>query len=699
MVGPAGSGKTTLVRQWLSRRRTPWSWISVDRPSDGPWGIAELVVLALQQIHAPGPLDAVDAISMGPRDTLLRAVVDELGDEPAETPAILVIDGAHHLDPHEWEQLSWFLAHAPASVHPVVICRFDPPMALGRERASGHLAEVRGDQLVFDLDETRRLVGAALGVEETDAVARLHAQTQGWAVGLRLALLACDDTADLDAVLAHFDGTHVTVAEYLLEEVLDRLPAATRDFVLATAIAPVLDADLATALTGVDDAHDLLERLAFDGVFVTAAQGGPPEYRFHPMLADLLQQELRLLDPDRFRAQHLRAADWHLADGEPIDAVDHLLAAHEFERAHRLVLDHFAALYRGAHRPDLSRWVQAVPDDVIAASLDRALEHCRALALLAEPAARPWYRHCDARVPQEGDDRRAQLLMLMSLHHGISGDLGELRSSRDEARRRSPEGATDPVAEIVASWEVRLETHLGDPELAVDLARDLLAAERSLLDDAPAYSALAGALDAAGRTEEAVAVALMAIETWHQAGEPDLPAMTDALVVAARDRRRSGHLDDAEGLLAPALALTADDKAPNLLGALATMEAAAVDRARGRAGWRRRLFALAEGLRTVHAPSTFVARVEAEAGATNLPRACTEVPTVPTSGEPLSERELTILRAMASHLTFPEIGRELHISRHTVKSHAQHIYRKLDAQSRSQAVATARRLGLLPPSG
>ena len=62
---------------------------------------------------------------------------------------------------------------------------------------------------------------------------------------------------------------------------------------------------------------------------------------------------------------------------------------------------------------------------------------------------------------------------------------------------------------------------------------------------------------------------------------------------------------------------------------------------------------------------------------------------------PLTDRELTILRAMSGHLTFPEIGRELHISRHTVKSHAQHIYQKLGARSRSGAVAAARRLGLL----
>ena len=63
--------------------------------------------------------------------------------------------------------------------------------------------------------------------------------------------------------------------------------------------------------------------------------------------------------------------------------------------------------------------------------------------------------------------------------------------------------------------------------------------------------------------------------------------------------------------------------------------------------------------------------------------------------EDLTDRERTILHLLASHLSFPEIGDELHISRHTVKSHVTRIYRKLGTTSRSEAIREARRLGLL----
>jgi LuxR family maltose regulon positive regulatory protein len=65
------------------------------------------------------------------------------------------------------------------------------------------------------------------------------------------------------------------------------------------------------------------------------------------------------------------------------------------------------------------------------------------------------------------------------------------------------------------------------------------------------------------------------------------------------------------------------------------------------------------------------------------------------SASALTAAELRLLPLLSTHLTFPEIGDELFVSRHTVKSQANSIYRKLDASSRSQAVAQARSLGLL----
>ena len=61
----------------------------------------------------------------------------------------------------------------------------------------------------------------------------------------------------------------------------------------------------------------------------------------------------------------------------------------------------------------------------------------------------------------------------------------------------------------------------------------------------------------------------------------------------------------------------------------------------------------------------------------------------------LSARELSLLRELPSLLTVAEIAEARAVSRNTVKTQAQAVYRKLDASSRSEAVVRARELGLL----
>lgn len=72
-----------------------------------------------------------------------------------------------------------------------------------------------------------------------------------------------------------------------------------------------------------------------------------------------------------------------------------------------------------------------------------------------------------------------------------------------------------------------------------------------------------------------------------------------------------------------------------------------------------------------------------------------------TSGESsrLTPRELDVLRLLAEGLSAGEIGLRLHLSESTVKSHVGHIYQKLGATNRAQALMTAMRVGLLSSIG
>jgi LuxR family transcriptional regulator, maltose regulon positive regulatory protein len=63
--------------------------------------------------------------------------------------------------------------------------------------------------------------------------------------------------------------------------------------------------------------------------------------------------------------------------------------------------------------------------------------------------------------------------------------------------------------------------------------------------------------------------------------------------------------------------------------------------------------------------------------------------------DPLTESEMRVLRLLPTNLSKREIGNELFLSLNTIKAHTKHLYAKLDAHTRRQAVERARELGLL----
>jgi DNA-binding CsgD family transcriptional regulator len=92
------------------------------------------------------------------------------------------------------------------------------------------------------------------------------------------------------------------------------------------------------------------------------------------------------------------------------------------------------------------------------------------------------------------------------------------------------------------------------------------------------------------------------------------------------------------------------------------------------------------------APGKVSAPLEAESESDRAPRR----PRAPQRlDDPLSERELEVLRLLDSGRTNSEVARALFISVGTVKSHTGNIYRKLDAKNRTEALARARELELL----
>jgi LuxR family maltose regulon positive regulatory protein len=693
ITGPAGYGKTTLVRQWLAGVEHSWCWITVDQTVAEPDVFWPVLVRAVQRCRPDSALDSVDVIGadrIDPTAVARTLVEDLLTIDNSEGPAIIVIDDAHLLQSPCWQDLEWVISHQPPALHLVVISRSDPPFGTARLRALGWLTEIRQRELSLSRDDTRALAERCAGHAVDDDLADvLFERTEGWAAGVRLSLLALERGAKREDLLSEHAGPGL-VSELLIAEALDRQPPEVRSFLQDTSVATVLDSELCAELTGRDDCRAMLRRLAHEHVFVTAVDGEVERYRYHPLFAEALRLELRASNPGAETAQHRRAARWYERRGAFSAAIEHALDAGDYDLALSLIVEHLGELGAAGERQALGRWLLRIPDSFVGTDSDRAVRHCEALLYIVRREWMPALRRADALVGDDRPDLRARIELFRAFQRGGQGYLDRFSQQVAKARALRPPGVVEPFDEVVDAWMARLLLLHGQRDDAVKLAWDVYRRPRTILRDAPAGGLLAAVLTAVGNPTGPELVADV-IEQWRAQGEPDLGGMADVLCAGSHLALCRGDLDEAETLAAGAVAVTAE-RPTHLLGAVAEITLARVEAASGQAqAAQARLHDLHERMTATHAAPALLDLI----GAAREPRTQPRAPTAPALVEQLTDRERTILGYLASHLTFPEIGRELYISRHTVKTHVSRIYRKLGVTGRSAAIRAATDLRLL----
>jgi LuxR family transcriptional regulator, maltose regulon positive regulatory protein len=371
---PAGSGKTVLLRSWISEAAPADSaaWVPVERNERDPQRFWLSVLGALRQT-APGSA-LVGELTAAP-DVDGWAIVERLLKDLArlDKRVWLVIDDVHELSPAEaLRQLELLVMRAPPELRFVLSTRHDVRLGLHRLRLEGELTEFRAPDLRFTADEARELLRGA-GVELPEpALAVLVERTEGWAAGLRLAALSLAGHPDPERFAAEFSGSERTVADYLLAEVLDRQSEPVRRLLLRTSVLERVNGQLADLLTGSSGGERVLQDLEEAHAFVVALDARRSWFRYHHLFADLLQLELRRTVPGEVPALHRQAAGWFAGHGFPMDAVRHAQAAQDWGLAAGLLADHWHGLYLDGQAATAHELLAAFPAAVRAADAELA---------------------------------------------------------------------------------------------------------------------------------------------------------------------------------------------------------------------------------------------------------------------------------------------------------------------------------------
>jgi len=436
---PPGSGKTVLLRSWISHAglADQAAWVPLGPDERDPQRFWLSVLSSLRQTAAGAAL--VRSLTAAPDLdgwALVERVLTDLA--PLGQPLWLVIDDLHELRSDEArQQLELLVLRAPKVLRFVLATRHDVRLGLHRLRLEGELTEIRSTDLRFTVSEARQLLSGASVRLPDRLVTLLVDRTEGWAAGLRLAALSLAGHPDPRRFAAEFSGSERTVAEYLLAEVLDRQPEQVRRLLLRTSILEQVNGDLADLVSQGSGAEKVLQDLEEANAFVMSLDASRTWFRYHHLFAGLLQLELRRTEPGAVTGLHELAAGWLAEHGFPVEATRHAQAAQDWQLASALLANHWSGLHLGGQDATVHALLAGFPSGLRRADAELAavvavdelahgsIETAQQYLAVAEGQA--------ATVPS-GRRRNAQVLVGMA-RLLLAGRSGDQRARAEEARR------------------------------------------------------------------------------------------------------------------------------------------------------------------------------------------------------------------------------------------------------------------------
>jgi LuxR family maltose regulon positive regulatory protein len=360
---PAGYGKTTLLSEWARASSLPVAWLSLTGEEQQVERFLRYLLAAWEKVQ-PDVRETRFGMLLESRmpeiDSVLAAFVNTAN--RVSDDLVFVLDDYHVVGEKAiHEALSFILDHLPEQVHFVLTSRIEPPLPMARYRAHGQLWEIGTEELSFTREEASKFLKKSMGLGlDQDNITDLHEKTEGWIAGLQLSALALRGKGvTKDAPLV--SGRQRFIADYLAEDVLERLPEEVQDFLLKTSLLDRLCGSLCSAVTGQVGADELLERLERENLFILSLDDEREWFRYHSLFAEFLHEALERRHPDEVMDLHRKAAGWYLQHDLPEPAISHALAGEDANRVIEIFDNYLVAKLAAGEIKLVAGWLESLP--------------------------------------------------------------------------------------------------------------------------------------------------------------------------------------------------------------------------------------------------------------------------------------------------------------------------------------------------
>ena len=729
VAAPAGFGKTSLIRGWLSTSGLPCAWLSLENSDNDLRRFMTYMVNSLERLYPRLGKELIEKI-LTVRTIDIESTTIELINKIStlEESFVFVLEDYHCIDTSAIHDLVAFLVeHMPSNMTLVIDSRIDPPFKLGRLRAGGSVMEIRGIDLRFSGIEAETYFNDLQALDlESHAVEQLVEKTEGWIAGLQLASISMEklDKTDRRSFVQAFTGTDRYILDYLIEEVLQREHPQIREFLMRTSILGRMCSSLCASLFQNSDttipveagnSSEYLSLLEKRNLFIIPLDSKRGWYRYHHLFAELLQNQLAANSPGFAPDLHRRAAIWFSEQGDISEAINHFLPAGDTEAAAELTeRSFFDRMSHGEDFTTMLRRLEALPKEI----------------MQAKPHLIIWFAwmltidlHLDEVEPRLGEVEtlpEEELSPEIILHMVVIR--AELARHRD-----NPAGAAERALAVLDAVAKSSSTSMLLPQVYLGALFCLSWSKYALKEYSEAQrwfaqtlevSREAGSITMALLAERGLGLSLLHQGLSDQAENIFKQGMNE---IEQHEKRRGSEPTAAAyiyGSIGDLLLERGDfERAADNLSRAIELGTGRLDGETMRDTWlsysRVKSFqgdfkesddaiSRAEDLAQIHReiPEFETPIFHTKEQLQQERQMCGEVPKGASPDwqdivPPLSARELEILRLLFTSLTGPEIAEKLFVSTNTIKTHIKNIYGKLGVHSRCDAMEAAGRLNIL----
>ena len=389
VCAPPGAGKTTLIASFLEARGLRHIWYQIDIADSDPATFVHYMRMAALQLVGK-KASSLAHFNPEPQQDIARFARTYFREffTVLPRPTVIVLDSFQ--EARTTPELRSAFAHAleevPDGITVIAISRSEPPHEFARLVASRRVARIEPSALVCTPEEAEAML-AGQDLDE-QAVTRITRQSNGWVAAL---VLLKEHMSRAGATLDESIGEGKdAIFQYFAGEIFNRARPENQRVLMLTAVSPSFTPAEAVALTGSEDAAELLDYLYRRHLFTDRRKGTPTTYHYHVLFREFLLEEAkkRLSSAER-RVAAAHAAELLSARGLANDALALYRDAGDAEAMRGLIAANALEWARQGRAQTLSDWIEALPNAMRDADPWLQYWYGRAWIFVRPPRGRP----------------------------------------------------------------------------------------------------------------------------------------------------------------------------------------------------------------------------------------------------------------------------------------------------------------------